>query len=330
MKRLIAILSLSLLLPAQNWAQTGASNRAEGSAADLAEANKLSQQALALYDDRKYSEALPIAKRVVEIREKALGPEHELVAAGLSNVAEIYVSEKKYADAEPLFKRALSILEKKWGNESNHLVITLERIGLISFAQQRNGEAERHYQRALAITEKSFGPQAIETSQSLETLAGLYDRTEQYKKAAELYQRSLGVQEKLLDPSDAQLVNLLYKCACTLIRAGQEGKANEYLERAEKRSPSAPVNQGVLQGIAITRVQPEYPLEARKSRVRGSVLVQVLVDQCGRVITAKALNGHVELVAAALRAAKKWRFSPVRLAGRPIKVIGTITFNFTL
>jgi TonB family protein len=298
--------------------------------ADLAESNRLSQQALALYDIKKYDEALPLAKRVVEIREKALGPEHELVAAALSNVAEIYVSQKNYDEAEPIFKRSLSVLEKKWGNESKQLIITLERIGLISFAQKRNGEAEKHYQRALAITEKSFGPLAIETSQSLETLASLYDRLEQHKRAADLYQRSLAVREKLLGPADIQLVNLLYRCACSLIQAGQNDKANEYLERADKNSPSEPVNKGVLQGVAIYRVQPDYPIEARKYRVHGSVLVQVVVDQCGRVITAKGVNGHVELVSAALRAAKKWRFAPTRLGGRPVKVIGTITFNFTL
>ena len=253
-----------------------------------------------------------------------------MVAASLSNLAEIYLAETEYDKAEELFKRTLAILEDKWGAESQHLILTLERLALSSFGQQDFRTAEKNYQRALAITEKSFGPGAVETGQSLETLATFYDRTNQYKKAAELYQRSLTVGEKLLDDSDNQIVNLLYRCACTLVKVGQEDKANQYIKRAEKGSPSVPVEQGVLQGVAIHRVQPAYPFEARRARIAGRVIVQVVVDQCGRVVEAKTLNGHMELLGAALRAAREWRFAPTKLAGRPMKVIGTITFNFTL
>jgi hypothetical protein len=39
--------------------------------------------------------------------EKALGPEHPDVAAGLNNLAEFYRLQGQYAQAEPLVKRAL-------------------------------------------------------------------------------------------------------------------------------------------------------------------------------------------------------------------------------
>jgi TonB family protein len=329
-KAIVLILSVRLLLSASGWAQATASNQAEASSAsaELAEASKLSRQALGLYNEKRYSEALALAKRVVEIREKRLGSQHELVVAALSDVAEIHIAETKYNEAESLYKRVLTILENKWGKESTHLVFTIKRLGLVMFAQQDFGAAEKHYLRALAITEKSLGPNAVETGESLEALASFYSRSDQHKKSAEFYQRSVALKEKLLAPTDTQFVNLLYTCACALVQAGQRDRATEYIERAQKRAPSDPVNQGVLQGIAILRVQPEYPFEARNTGITGTVVVEVLVDECGRVLKARSLNGHMELARAAMRAAREWRFTPTILAGRPVRVIGTITFNF--
>ena len=59
-------------------------------------------------------------------------------------------------------------------------------------------------------------------------------------------------------------------------------------------------------------------------------MVEVTVDEQGNVISARALSGHPLLKDAATNAAKGWKFSPTMLTGVPVKVIGTITFNFNL
>jgi TonB family protein len=56
----------------------------------------------------------------------------------------------------------------------------------------------------------------------------------------------------------------------------------------------------------------------------------VTVDECGRVINAEAVSGPGDLKDAAVRAARRWRFTPTKLVDRPVKVIGTIAFNFNL
>ena len=60
------------------------------------------------------------------------------------------------------------------------------------------------------------------------------------------------------------------------------------------------------------------------------MVVEVTVDECGIVINARALSasGSEELKSAAVSAALKWRFTRTKLDGRPVKVIGPITFNF--
>ena len=57
---------------------------------------------------------------------------------------------------------------------------------------------------------------------------------------------------------------------------------------------------------------------------------EVTVDEEGDVLTARALQGHPLLKSAAERAALGWRFTPTRLLGEPVRVVGTITFNFHL
>ncbi len=65
-------------------------------------------------------------------------------------------------------------------------------------------------------------------------------------------------------------------------------------------------------------------------RVQGVVSVQVLVDETGRVVSAKALSGSPFLVGEAERAALQARFSPTLLSDQPVKVSGVITYNFVL
>jgi protein TonB len=77
-------------------------------------------------------------------------------------------------------------------------------------------------------------------------------------------------------------------------------------------------------------VQPNYPPLAKAARVAGAVVVEVTVDEDGGVISARAVSGHPLLKDAAVAAARAWRFTPTQLSGVPVKVIGTITFNFTL
>jgi TonB family protein len=87
---------------------------------------------------------------------------------------------------------------------------------------------------------------------------------------------------------------------------------------------------GILQGSVLKRVQPSYPLSAKEKGVTGAVVVEVTINEEGDVESARATTGPEELKEAALDAARQWKFTPTRVGGSPVKVIGSITFNFTL
>jgi TonB family protein len=90
------------------------------------------------------------------------------------------------------------------------------------------------------------------------------------------------------------------------------------------------VSGGVLNGKAIYKPQPAYPPDARAARAAGTVTVQILIDEEGKVIEAHAVSGHPLLRDAAETAARNSRFSPTRLQGQPVKVSGVITYSFVL
>jgi protein TonB len=86
----------------------------------------------------------------------------------------------------------------------------------------------------------------------------------------------------------------------------------------------------ILQGSAIRRVEPPYPPIARAIRAQGPVVVEVVVDEHGNVISARAISGHHQLRPAAEAAARQWKWNPTMLNGLAVQVVGTITFNFVL
>jgi TonB family protein len=115
-----------------------------------------------------------------------------------------------------------------------------------------------------------------------------------------------------------------------LIEDKREDESKVYLSRAEKNLAPTERKGSVLQGAAIQRWEPIYPQDARAARARGPVVVEVTVNECGRVIAARAITGNALLKPAAEDAARRWRFTPTRLENIPVKVIGTITFIFNL
>ena len=91
-----------------------------------------------------------------------------------------------------------------------------------------------------------------------------------------------------------------------------------------------PVSGGVLNGTAIQLPQPVYPEAAKRMRSSGTVVVEVILDESGKVVSANATSGPTILRDAAVQAALKARFSPTKLSGQPVKVSGVINYKFAL
>ena len=102
------------------------------------------------------------------------------------------------------------------------------------------------------------------------------------------------------------------------------------IEMTPPKPSTQRVSGGVLQGNAMRKVQPPYPALAKEAGAQGAVQVAVTVSEEGNIISAEAVSGHPLLKESAVTAARQWTFKPTALAGKPVKVQGILTFNFTL
>jgi TonB family protein len=98
----------------------------------------------------------------------------------------------------------------------------------------------------------------------------------------------------------------------------------------EIKKPTPVVSKGVITSQAISLPKPTYSQIAKQLKIQGSVSVQVLIDESGKVLSAKALSGHPFLTIEAQKAALQARFSPTFLGDQPVKVSGVITYNFVM
>lgn len=82
----------------------------------------------------------------------------------------------------------------------------------------------------------------------------------------------------------------------------------------------------------VKRVTPVYPEVAKKDSIEGQVIVQITIDESGKVIQAEVVQARPPGIfdQAALDAIKQWEFKPATADGKPIKVKMAQRIAFTL
>lgn len=115
----------------------------------------------------------------------------------------------------------------------------------------------------------------------------------------------------------------------------EHGKsAWETIRTTLKVAPRAPTVKGkpgeggVLTGRALRFPKPSYPAKAKGTHAGGAVTIQVLIDELGNVVAVCAISGDPLLREAAEEAARRAKFTPTVLSGKPVRVTGMIVYNF--
>src|SRR5690348_6554404 len=123
-------LAVLLILHCALWMTPGLGAKAE----DSSEANSLSRQVVDLYQAGKYQEAIPIARQLLELREKINGANDPATATSLNDLALLYKVMGDNAKAEPLYRRALAIYEKALGRDHPNTATSLNNLAELYYA----------------------------------------------------------------------------------------------------------------------------------------------------------------------------------------------------
>jgi len=73
---------------------------------------------------------------------------------------------------------------------------------------------------------------------------------------------------------------------------------------------------------------PIYPDEALRKRIRGLVVLRVLVSETGEPLEIHVEQGRADLAKAAVEAVRQWRFEPGRWKGVAVRTFATVRIPF--
>lgn len=80
----------------------------------------------------------------------------------------------------------------------------------------------------------------------------------------------------------------------------------------------------------VKTVEPVYPPLAKLTKLQGTVVLEIRIDEAGEVSDVKVQSGPPLLVPAAVRAVKQWRYKPFTEDGKPVEAETTIEVPFSL
>ena len=80
----------------------------------------------------------------------------------------------------------------------------------------------------------------------------------------------------------------------------------------------------------VHRVEPDYPEEARRQGVQGTVVLEVHINPAGAVQELKLISGSPLLAQAATDAVRQWKFKPHTVNGHRAEMQTVVTLNFRL
>jgi len=92
--------------------------------------------------------------------------------------------------------------------------------------------------------------------------------------------------------------------------------------------PQVHVPAEAMAKLVTHRVDPDYPEAARRAKLQGVIVLDVVVDRDGSVVDMRAVSGPEVLAQAAMDALRWWRFEPYRVDGQPVVVETTVAVEF--
>jgi periplasmic protein TonB len=80
----------------------------------------------------------------------------------------------------------------------------------------------------------------------------------------------------------------------------------------------------------ISRVQPQYPKNAKEQRITGTVRLHVIIGTNGSVQEVTVMSGEPSLADAAVEAVRQWKYKVSTIHGEPVEIETVVDVNFSL
>jgi tetratricopeptide (TPR) repeat protein len=199
-------------------------------------ADRLNRLAMALYNQRKYAEAVNPCRQALEIFGESLGQDHPYYATSLDNLGALYDAMGQTAEAESLYRRAMEIRREALGENHPEYAVTLNRLAGLYLFNWDHAKAGPLIRRALAIDKQALDENHPDHATSLNNLARLYQAMGVYTKAEPLYRQALEIYKRSQGENPLDYVASLNNLALLYKEMGDAAKAESLLRQAAEIS----------------------------------------------------------------------------------------------
>ncbi|MGI9386543.1 MAG: tetratricopeptide repeat protein, partial [Methyloligellaceae bacterium] len=213
--------------------------------ADANSLPKLMKQITDLARQGKYSEAIPLAKRVVAGVEKVTGQEHPLYAQQVAMLADLFGLKGDTATAEQLHKEALRLREKLLGSNHADVAASLSSLSSIYVAAARYDDAKDALERTLSIRKQVLPESDPNYGFTFISLGRLHFQQSEFDEASWLVEQGLALLNKHLDPDHIYISTALNNLAEIRKGQGRYDETEKLLRKAlalnkKKHGPDSP------------------------------------------------------------------------------------------
>jgi tetratricopeptide (TPR) repeat protein len=162
------------------------------------------------YNQKRFSSAEPLYKRVVENAEKdpVLRKKETLILQTMY-LGDCYASNKKPADAEVAYKKTLAMMDEKIGSDSKMAIPILNKLGDVMYEQKKFNEVIPVMEREAKLLEKSEGPSHVILALVLNNLADVYLKVDKLPAAEVNAKKSMQILQANLNPDDGAHIAVL-------------------------------------------------------------------------------------------------------------------------
>jgi tetratricopeptide (TPR) repeat protein len=200
---------------------------------DYRQTSALENLASIYFWQEKNSQAEPLYRKVLEMREKAFPPDHPSVARSLGNVGKVLTKLGRPSEAVPLLERAVKIQEERFGADSPFVATQLVRLASAYDDLDRDKEAVEKLERALAIQDKKQ-PGTSAHATVLNDLTLHYKSQGRLNEARSMLERTLEINLREDGPDHAQTATTMQNLGTVEVALGNFARAEELELRALK------------------------------------------------------------------------------------------------
>lgn len=190
------------------FALAGLARTASGQSAD-----QLDAQVKKLFQQGRFAEALPVARKVVSLREAHANEQPVHYVASLRNLVLLYDAMAAYEKAEPLCLQVRELIAKFLGVDHPAYAASLNDLAGVYRGMGAYQKAEPLYLQVKEIDAKTVGIDHPSYATTLSNLGVLYEEMGAYQKAEPLFRQALEIRVKALGTDNPDYARILHNLA---------------------------------------------------------------------------------------------------------------------